>query len=150
MKARRQGFTLIELLIVIAIIGILASVVLVSLNSAKKKAVSARKKSELSSIFKAVQLYYIDKGVAPSNPRPGRWSVIGTRSGEALRELVTEGYVSDLPRSPDSRPYYYYNYGSFMMVSTRLNPPEYGPGKRGWHCSNSDSDKIYCLNFSTR
>lgn len=55
---RSKGFTLIELLVVVAIIGILSSVVLASLNTARAKARDARRKSDLTQIRTAMEMYY--------------------------------------------------------------------------------------------
>jgi len=96
-KEASRGFTLIELLVVIAIIGILSSVVLASLNTARKKGRDARRISDLKQIQLALELYYdsSDDGSYPA----------GTM--EDLEGELNPDYISVIPEDPGSGDYEY-------------------------------------------
>ncbi len=67
-RFRLSAFTLIEVLVVIAIIGILATVVLFNLSEARESGRVARAETELKSIEAAFKLYLQETGSMP----PGR------------------------------------------------------------------------------
>lgn len=70
---KHQGFTLIELLVVVAIISLLSSVVMASLNSSRQKAKISKAKSEVRTLFQALLRYNIDNNNWPAGPNNGNF-----------------------------------------------------------------------------
>jgi general secretion pathway protein G len=66
MNQHRRAFTLVELMVVVAIIGLLASVVVVNVFNQSHKAKVTKVTSDMNSIESAIGLYRLDNGRLPS------------------------------------------------------------------------------------
>ena len=67
----QPGFTLIELMVVISIIGLLASIILVSLNTARAKSRDARRVADVRQVMNALELFYNDNKGYPAATAAG-------------------------------------------------------------------------------
>src|SRR3989344_2599577 len=102
-KQFKKAFTLIELLVVITIIGILASLVLVSLGSAQQRARDSQRKSDLDALKKSLELARQDSPGAYSYPV----------DLQTLDDDPNSPYIKQIPKDPKTGTDYIYEPLSF-------------------------------------
>jgi len=113
-KTDKKGFTLIELLVVIAIIGILSSIVLVSLNSAREKARDAKRKGDMQGINTAITLYS-DAGNSAAPPADAvscaqaGWNTTAGNCFDLTSTFDATYYPNGLPAGTTGYEYVYTN-----------------------------------------
>ncbi len=99
---KNKGFTLIELLVVISIIGLLSSVVLASLNTARLKARISQRLSNMRQIQLALENYYDTNNSYP-NPGWGWRSQCNAWGGFTATNVIpglVPTYISSFPTDP--------------------------------------------------
>lgn len=110
MKKYKLGFTLVELLVVVSLIGVLSTLVLANLNSARERARDAQRKSDLRNIQTALRLYYNDTGGYPTASGGNIVACSGTCTWGQPWINGTVTYMGTLPKDPLSSQYYIYTY----------------------------------------
>lgn len=106
----KKAFTLIELLVVVAIISLLSSVIYASVGQAREKGQDAKAKQEVNSVRTALQLYEDANGTMPLAFGASTATIYDENDEEyfsSLGMLVEDGYISEVPTSPNDTPYVY-------------------------------------------
>jgi general secretion pathway protein G len=130
---RKSGFTLIELLIVVAIIGILASIAVPNFLNANMRAKIARMEADMKALGDALLMYRIDN--------KNYFGQMGGNPAAELRRLTTPiTYINSIPEDP-----YRENSRKYQSATNNYDYSAYGSdkAKKNWllHGLGPDTDE---------
>ena len=90
-RARRRGFTLLELMVVIAILGLLATIAAVKFTNVLGDSMQSKVQADFAVFSQAIDLYHLKKQKYPAR----------------LQDLVAAGLMEKVPQDPWGHDYIY-------------------------------------------
>lgn len=149
-QGQQKGFTLIELLVTIAIIGILASIVMAGVSTARTKSQDAERRTTLKILQNTLEVYY---STHDAYPVTAGWSGVSVNGGSKTTSGVnayipnlTPTYLPELPKDPagfttgwsgylyqsDGQSYKILNHISGIATFPPSTDPFYDPKRPTW------------------
>jgi type II secretory pathway pseudopilin PulG len=138
------------MLIAIAIIGILASIVLVGLGPVQRRGRDARRQSDLRGAQNALELYYNKCGHYPGG---ATCQPASNEDWDSMVTAITGGSIgiSKLPNDPSSgKTYFYGSDGPAYVIGAELEDagnPALKDDQDGTTFGVDCDDPVYCITF---
>ena len=118
LKPWGRGFTVLEILIVVLVFGLLATLSVLSLRSARLRLRDAQRISDVTVLRSTLSQYWLDKATYPANGgvnlgQPGTKTDVFTSEGfAAAQEAKPVIYLPRVPTGPKANEYYRYRGGA--------------------------------------
>ena len=139
-KMNKKGFTLVELLVVIVIIGLLSTLAIVALNSARAKARDAKRVSDIKQLQTAYELYFNDQNKYP----PAATAIV---LGEGT-DCGTSQACDNLCNNATGFEYNTCSSGEVLMALVPKDPDPAASGGSGTYVHTSATDAAYSIVFT--
>jgi general secretion pathway protein G len=125
------GFTLIEIMVVIAIIGILATLIVPKIMGRPDEARATAAKHDVGTLVQAFKLYRLDIGRYPTTEQGVKALVEKPTSEPVPQNWKTGGYLDSIPKDPWGNPYQYANPGTRGEIDVYSFGADGKPGGTG-------------------
>lgn len=109
LKNKSKGFTIVELLIVIVVIGILATLVIVTFTGIQQKARDSKRKTDLGAVQAALESYYSSNNTYPTmaDLNSSTWLAANMKGFDAHALQDPKGTSPTLAATPSATQYGY-------------------------------------------
>lgn len=130
-ERKDAGFTLIEIMVVIAIIGILATLIVPKIMGRPDEARATAAKHDVGTLVQAFKLYRLDIGRYPTTEQGVKALVEKPTSEPVPQNWKAGGYLDSIPKDPWGNPYQYANPGTRSEIDVYSFGADGKPGGTG-------------------